>query len=328
MDAAPDLANERVERVGEMPDIDAEPRSRRPHGPRVTPPAPTPRERREHGEAGASIPLVLMASLGAHALLAVVLTALPASASLSLGAPMIEIEVSMPEPTIAPPEPEPEIVPEPEPEAVPEPVREQPRVAAAPRPEREPEPAAAEPPPPAPEPPSSAPPSLDEVFGEPPPPLPSLTAAGGEAGAFTVAAGSPDGAAGGVPGGRGRAVGASGVGSGNGTGAGTSGPSAEDVRRALNAYKERVRDLLARIVRYPVPASRSGIEGRVVVALRIANDGRLLSARVRTSCGYALLDDAALEAANELRQVPAPPSLVAWDSNRDLVIPVTFEITR
>ncbi|WP_236604455.1 energy transducer TonB family protein [Sandaracinus amylolyticus] len=320
-----------MERAGEMPDaLASDTPSRRPHGPRATPPAPTPpRRERERDESGASIPVVLMLSLGAHVLLAVVLTALPASASLSLGAPMIEIEVSMPAPTIAPPEPEPEVVPEPEPEIAPEPVREAPRVAAAPRPERAPEPAAAEPPPPAPEPPSSAPPSLDEVFGEPPPPLPSLTAAGGEAAGFAVPAGSADGAAGGVPGGRGRAIGASGIGTGNGTGPAVSGPSADEVRRARRAYAERVRELLNRVVRYPVPARRGGIEGRVVVALRIANDGRLLATRVRTSCGYALLDEAALAAANDLRQLPAPPSLAGWDSAGDeLSIPVVFEITR
>lgn len=321
-----------VPRVGELPEP-ALPgrasRSDRPSSPRTSPPAPERERTAVEREPGASMPLVLMASLGAHVLFGVALAALPVAASLASHEPqMVELEVAplpVPEPIAEPDpiaepiaEPEPELVPEPEPVRAPRPER----VAAAPAPAPEPPPpAAAEPPPP-----SSAPPSLDDVFGEPPPPLPSLTAAGGSG--FAVAAGSADGAAGGVPGGRGRTVGAtSRAGTGEGTGAGT-GPSADEIRRARRAYAERVRELLSRLARYPVPARRSGLEGRVVVALRIATDGRLLGARVSSSCGYSMLDEAALTAANDLRQVPAPPELSSWDNGDELRVPIVFELTR
>ncbi|MDQ3033087.1 MAG: energy transducer TonB, partial [Myxococcota bacterium] len=106
------------------------------------------------------------------------------------------------------------------------------------------------------------------------------------------------------------------------------GPSAEEIRRARRAYADRVRELLGRAARYPTPARRGGIEGRVVIGLRIAEDGRLLAARVTGSCGYSMLDEAALAAANDLSRVPAPPSLVAWRSADELRVPIVFELTR
>lgn len=47
--------------------------------------------------------------------------------------------------------------------------------------------------------------------------------------------------------------------------------------------------------KYPMQARRRRMEGLVVLAVRVSEDGRVVDARVKTSSGYNLLDDSALE---------------------------------
>lgn len=290
-------------------------------------PRPDPRSRPElqgspDGGSG-RMPLVLAGSLVVHALAFGALALLPAVSSLSSIEPTIEIFVDdlrplpepAPEPAAALPEPE-VVAPAPAgalPVLPPTPVPERPRaVARAVEPEP---PAVDEAPPPV----AAAPPSIDDVFGEPPPPLAAMTA--GE-GSFAAAAGA-GGAAGGVAGAHGHAVGGTGA---SPQRAAAAGPGADEIRRARRGYAERVRELLGRAARYPIVARREHAEGRVVVALRVDGEGRLIGARVASSCGHASLDEAALAAANELGRLPPPPSLVAWDARDELRIPVVFEL--
>lgn len=311
-----------TERNGELERISLARAPRQRDGePRATPPLPPPERgaRDRDDDAGARLPIVLIASVGAHAVLAAALAILPAVSSFAPSSDaMVEVFLTPPPEPVAAPSPEPEIVPEPvvlpEPEPAPvavareivrrEPVAPEPVAAAAP---------------------AAALPSIDEVFGEPPPPAPVMTTSGGAEGAFAMAEGSAEGAVGGVPGGRGRAIGASAP---QQAAPAATGPSADEIRRARRAYADRIRELLGRAARYPIPARRGGIEGRVVVALRIADDGRLIAARVTSSCGYSMLDEAALAAAHDLSRVPAPPSLVAWSAGDELRVPIVFEITR
>ncbi|MDA8249959.1 MAG: energy transducer TonB, partial [Rhodospirillales bacterium] len=56
---------------------------------------------------------------------------------------------------------------------------------------------------------------------------------------------------------------------------------------------------------YPRAARRDNIQGRVVMRVRVAADGRPLAAEVAVSSGSALLDRAALAAVTTCRFVPA-----------------------
>jgi protein TonB len=259
-----------------------------------------------------TLPAVLALSLGAHLVAGGLLAILPAASTFVGGEQQIEIELAILPPTQIP-VPEPAIVPEPEPvapplpEPAPRPVRERPEPAAAAiAPEPEPEPAPT---------PTSAPPSIDEVFGDPAP----LSALTGTGGGDAIAAGSATGAPGGV--GEGRA-------GGSRVAASPAGPSADEIRRARRAYARAIHDLLASHARYPVSARAQRLHGRVELALRITAEGRLASARVIASSGYPLLDDAAVATAHDIAAFPAPPSLVTWDAREELRTSLVYELTR
>jgi protein TonB len=66
--------------------------------------------------------------------------------------------------------------------------------------------------------------------------------------------------------------------------------AAEAERRWHLVLLERLRDMK----RYPMAARRLGQEGVVLIEARIAEDGRLEGARIKTGSGYPLLDDNAL----------------------------------
>lgn len=57
--------------------------------------------------------------------------------------------------------------------------------------------------------------------------------------------------------------------------------------------------------RYPPMARRNGIEGQVVLSVNVSQDGKPLSVDVASSSGSRLLDEAALEAVQRWRFVPA-----------------------
>ncbi|MHB1333441.1 MAG: TonB family protein [Sulfuriferula sp.] len=75
---------------------------------------------------------------------------------------------------------------------------------------------------------------------------------------------------------------------------------------------------------YPLMARRNGYQGTVVVRAEVSVDGDCLQARVEKSSGYAVLDQAALEAVKQWRFLPARrgnQTVAAW-----VEVPVTFRL--
>lgn len=70
---------------------------------------------------------------------------------------------------------------------------------------------------------------------------------------------------------------------------------------------------------------RAQLEGRVVVALLVDAEGRVHGVRVARSSGEPMLDEAALEQLSQHRQVPPPPSALAWQP-REIQLPIVFEL--
>jgi periplasmic protein TonB len=77
---------------------------------------------------------------------------------------------------------------------------------------------------------------------------------------------------------------------------------------------------LSETLLYPPEAVRQGLEGEVVVLLELGEDGRIMQAAVASGSGYALLDEAALRAVQQLGGLG--PSL----ANKAILLPVRFRI--
>jgi len=71
------------------------------------------------------------------------------------------------------------------------------------------------------------------------------------------------------------------------------------LRRAQTAFSEHLF--------YPPQAVAQGLEGDVVLLLTLADGGRLISASIARSSGHALLDQAALDAAQRIGALPGNP---------------------
>lgn len=186
------------------------------------------------------------------------------------------------------PEPEPEPAPEPEPEPIPEP--EPKPEPVKPKPQPKPAPKRVEKPKPVQKPaPAAA-----------PPPAPSLEAVEGPV-AQAGQAGLADGREGGV------GTGVSGTGSGASDGT-------DRVLAELLAVIEANKT-------YPRRARQTGQQGEVLLAVEIGPDGRVASVSIRKKHASALLNRAALKAAEPLEGRPTKLSKAVT-----IVVPVRFEL--
>lgn len=75
---------------------------------------------------------------------------------------------------------------------------------------------------------------------------------------------------------------------------------------------------------YPLAARRMGLQGRVVLQVEVLADGRCGGIAIQTSSGYAMLDNAALEAVKSWHFVPARQAGNAID--KWFIIPVQFSL--
>ena len=83
---------------------------------------------------------------------------------------------------------------------------------------------------------------------------------------------------------------------------------------ALKAQEQLQRELL-----YPREAIERGLEGEALVLLFLDQTGNAVAARIESSSGHALLDDAALRAARTLRALPD-------SAPRDVLLQVRFRL--
>lgn len=195
------------------------------------------------------------------------------------------VPVPEPEPIPEPePEPEPEPIPEPKPEPKPEPVK--PKPQPKPQPKRVEKPKPVEKPAPKPAPAPAVVPSPDAVEG-------------------TVAQAGQAGLAEGREGGVGTGVSGSGSGASDGT---------DRVLAELLAVIEANKT-------YPRRARQTGQQGEVLLAVEIGPDGRVASVSIRKKHASALLNRAALKAAELLEGRPTKLSKAVT-----IVVPVRFEL--
>ncbi|MBD3805099.1 MAG: TonB family protein, partial [Thioclava sp.] len=95
--------------------------------------------------------------------------------------------------------------------------------------------------------------------------------------------------------------------------------SAGQIRSLMGSWGGQIR---ARVERHKTPPAGAGA-GRVVVALNVARDGRLLGAAVAKSSGNAALDQAALDAVRRAGRFPVAPQGLA-KARYSFTLPMTF----
>jgi len=103
-------------------------------------------------------------------------------------------------------------------------------------------------------------------------------------------------------------------------------PPKPRARPSPRAKPQRRRGVRLRVIRrpgmrghYPREARRRGLEGTVMVFVRVAASGQVVTARVRKSSGHASLDAAALEVARLYEFAPGTPGRA--------LLPVRFRLT-
>ncbi len=101
------------------------------------------------------------------------------------------------------------------------------------------------------------------------------------------------------------------------------GPAASGRNSTLSdlrtAYAMDVRRALESVGRYPAAARRLGLAGRVVLRLRIDDDGRILRSVVDAPSPHSELDVAALASTQRLHALNPPPGGAI-----DVIVPVVF----
>lgn len=76
----------------------------------------------------------------------------------------------------------------------------------------------------------------------------------------------------------------------------------------LRSYASTIQQRILKNLKYPPAAKESGFQGTAKLGLHLAYTGDLLDAVIKSSSGYKVLDDSALEAARGISTYPALPS--------------------
>jgi protein TonB len=87
----------------------------------------------------------------------------------------------------------------------------------------------------------------------------------------------------------------------------------------LGAREQAIQRKLAEHLFYPPQAVAKGLQGEVRLLLILDPQGGVLDARVASSSGHALLDQAAADAAYAMRRIPAA-------GVSELILPVVFKL--
>lgn len=109
----------------------------------------------------------------------------------------------------------------------------------------------------------------------------------------------------------------------------TEGTSTVDLSGLARGYLSTLNGRVRPAVVYPRAAVIAGLEGTVMLGLLIDERGNILRRRVKRSSGHASLDAAVLEAAERVSTVPAPPNELRsqWSAGpRELTVPIRMTV--
>ena len=96
-------------------------------------------------------------------------------------------------------------------------------------------------------------------------------------------------------------------------------PLSDSPQRLSGEAALRAAEQLQRELPYPPEAIERGLQGEALVLLFLDQAGNVAAARLESSSGHALLDDAAVRAARSLRALPG-------SAPREALLPVRFRL--
>ena len=96
-------------------------------------------------------------------------------------------------------------------------------------------------------------------------------------------------------------------------------PKAAPTARLAGEAAVRAAEQLQRELPYPPEAIARGLQGETLVLLFLDAAGNVIAARIESSSGHALLDEAAVRAARSLRSLPD-------SAPREALLPVRFRL--
>jgi protein TonB len=96
-------------------------------------------------------------------------------------------------------------------------------------------------------------------------------------------------------------------------------PPSDRLQRLSGEAALKAAEQLARDLPYPAEAIERGWQGEALVLLFLDNSGNAIAARLEASSGHAILDDAAVRAARQLRALPD-------SAPREALLPVRFRL--
>lgn len=114
------------------------------------------------------------------------------------------------------------------------------------------------------------------------------------------------------------------------TGMGNGSPNREialaRAKNNIDAYRRRLAEKLAQAKFYPKLAQRRGMEGKVMVHFVIDRAGTIRSMQIKESSGYAMLDEAALDAVYSIgRFDPFPEGIT--DAQLEITFAMVYKLT-
>ena len=115
---------------------------------------------------------------------------------------------------------------------------------------------------------------------------------------------------------------------GNGAGIGEGGDGGTDsaAREVISKYEQLLSGWIDRHKIYPASALKQGMEGKVVLRLRIRRNGEVVRSGIERSSGYSLLDQAVLETVTRSAPMPAVPAEYPGGAQLEFLIPIRFSV--
>ncbi len=94
----------------------------------------------------------------------------------------------------------------------------------------------------------------------------------------------------------------------------------------LSAYTALIRTMIDDRKHYPLALRRARIEGKAVLAIVVRDDGHVATKRVIHSSGHGALDQSALQTMDGIDKFPSPPQELHWGSERELHVPISYNL--